>query len=69
MTWIILNNVTAHSTKDVQGIDTASEKLNETWSAISTRLYQQSQEEPQNESSDTEKSSGEVEDADFEEVK
>ena len=38
---------TAHSTKDVQAIDTASEKLNSTWGTISTRLYQETQSEPQ----------------------
>jgi molecular chaperone DnaK len=55
----------AHSSKDVEKIDETSNKLNETWQTISTRLYQQSQEEPQNESSGND----EVQDADFEEVK
>jgi len=35
----------AYSDKDVQKIDEASEKLNGTWSSISTKLYEQSQNE------------------------
>ena len=64
---------TAHSTKDVQAIDTASEKLNSTWGTISTRLYQESQseapQEPQvNTDTDT-GNGGDVEDTSYEEVK
>ena len=64
---------TAHSTKDVQAIDTTSEKLNSTWGTISTRLYQESQseapQEPQvNTDTDT-GNGGDVEDTSYEEVK
>ena len=59
----------AHSSKDVEKIDETSNKLNETWQTISTRLYQQSQEEPQNESATETSGNDEVQDADFEEVK
>jgi molecular chaperone DnaK len=58
---------TAHSSKDAQAIDTASEKLNSTWSTISTRLYQETQSEPQ--VSNTEGNGGDVEDTSYEEVK
>ncbi len=60
----------AHADQDVARIDETSQKLNESWNAISTRLYQESSQEPQNESTNTEPSgNGEVEDTDFEEVK
>jgi len=60
---------TAHSSKDAQAIDTASEKLNSTWGTISTRLYQESQSEPQvNTDTDT-GNGGDVEDTSYEEVK
>ena len=59
----------AHSSKNVEKIDETSNKLNETWQTISTRLYQQSQEEPQNESATETSGNDEVQDADFEEVK
>jgi molecular chaperone DnaK len=61
----------AHSEKDVTSIDETSNKLNETWQTISTRLYQQSQEEPQssNESTDNGNGGGDVEDTSYEEVK
>ena len=60
----------AHSEQDVTRIDAASEKLNESWNAISTRLYQESAQETQNESTNTEASGNEeVEDTDFEEIK
>jgi len=60
----------AHADKDVAKIDETSQKLNESWNAISTRLYQESSQETQNESTNTEASGdGEVEDTDFEEVK
>lgn len=56
----------AHSSQDVDKIDEASNKLNETWSGISTRLYQQSNES--NSSNDNPSDDG-VEDTSFEEVK
>ena len=60
----------AYTEQDIARIDATSEKLNESWNAISTRLYQESSQEPQNESTNTEPSgNGEVEDTDFEEVK
>jgi len=37
----------AHSQKDVTKVDEASNKLNETWGGISTRLYQQTETESQ----------------------
>ena len=59
----------AYTEQDVARIDATSEKLNESWNAISTRLYQESSQET-NESTNTEPSgNGEVEDTDFEEVK
>lgn len=54
----------AYDEKDIAKIDDASSKLNESWNAISTRLYQASGEAPSDAPSD-----GEVQDADFEEVK
>ncbi len=59
----------AYADKDVAKIDETSQKLNESWNAISTRLYQESA-QPQNESATTETGgNGEVEDTDFEEIK
>jgi len=59
----------AYADKDVAKIDEASQKLNESWNAISTRLYQESA-QPQNESSTAAPGgNGEVEDTDFEEIK
>ncbi len=58
----------AYSDKDVQKIDEASEKLNGTWSSISTKLYEQSQNE-QTTSETTNGGNDEVSDVDFEEVK
>jgi molecular chaperone DnaK len=60
---------TAHSTKDAQSIDTASEKLNSTWSTISTRLYQETQSEPQVNTDTDNGNGGDVEDTSYEEVK
>lgn len=57
----------AHSEKDVQKMDEASLKLNTTWSEISTKLYQQT-EQTQTEPSNND-GADEVQDADFEEVK
>ncbi len=58
----------AHSEKDIQRIDETSQKLNETWQTISTRLYQESQSEPQP-SNNTDNGNGDVEDTSYEEVK
>lgn len=57
----------AHSEKDITAIDEASQKLNSTWATISTRLYQETQSEPQ--ASNTESGNGDVEDTSYEEVK
>ena len=59
----------AHSDKNVERIDDASAKLNETWNDISTRLYQQSSEESTTGEAESKNGNDEVEDADFEEVK
>ena len=60
----------AHSSKDVEKIDETSNKLNETWQTISTRLYQQSQEDPQSSNESTDNgNAGDVEDTSYEEVK
>jgi len=37
----------AHSQKDVTKVDEATNKLNETWGGISTRLYQQTESQPE----------------------
>jgi len=58
----------AHSEKDVEAIDESSKKLNETWTSISTKLYQQSESTTESESTN-ESGNDEVQDADFEEVK
>jgi molecular chaperone DnaK len=58
----------AHSEKDVEAIDESSKKLNETWTSISTKLYQQSESTTEPESTN-ESGNDEVQDADFEEVK
>jgi len=57
----------AYADKNVDKIDEASEKLNESWNAISTRLYQESSQEAPVQ--DTPTADGEVQDTDFEEVK
>lgn len=54
----------AYDEKDIAKIDEASSKLNESWNAISTKLYQAS-----GEATSEAKSDDEVQDADFEEVK
>jgi molecular chaperone DnaK len=55
----------SYSEKDLQKIEIFSNELNETWGKISTKLYQQSETESSNVSSNP---SDEVQDADFEEV-
>ena len=57
----------AHVEQDVAKIDETSQKLNESWNAISTRLYQESS-QTQNDSNTEAGGNGEVEDTDFEEV-
>jgi molecular chaperone DnaK len=54
-----------HSDKNIEEIDSAMEKLNETWSKISTELYSQSS-KPENEPVNTE--DGGAQDVQFEEV-
>jgi len=56
----------AHSDKNIEEIEPAMTKLNETWSKISTELYSQAS-QPENESVNTE--DGSVQDVQFEEVK
>ena len=58
----------AHSSKELEKIEEASTKLNETWTAISTKLYQQSQAEQQ--APPTDNTGGDnVQDTSYEEVK
>lgn len=57
-----------HSNKEIEKIDEALKKLNETWSAISTKMYQATQEQPQPDA--TNPGSGDnVQDTSYEEVK
>ena len=58
----------AHSDEDVDSIDELTNKLNETWSTISTKLYQGETQNESNSNSESE-SSEDVEDVSFEEVK
>jgi molecular chaperone DnaK len=53
----------AHAEKDVDKIDEFTKKLGETWNVISTRLYQQSEEQPTNEGN-----SDDIQDVSYEEV-
>ena len=53
--------------KNLQEIDSAMNQLNETWSKISTELYQQTQSQDPTSSDNT--GEGGVEDVQFEEVK
>lgn len=55
----------AHSEKNLEKIDASTASLNEAWSQISTKLYQQSQEAPTSSDSNP---GDEIQDADFEEV-
>jgi molecular chaperone DnaK len=57
----------AHSSKDLENIGEASNKLNETWSKISTRLYQEGS--SATDSNTTDKPSEDTEDVSYEEVK
>lgn len=56
----------AYSSKDIDQIDVVSKKLNDTWAAISTRLYQQTSSSDNNNNTD---GNGDVEDTSYEEVK
>lgn len=58
----------AHSSKETEQIDEASKKLNDTWSAISTRMYQQNANESNNTNNDSGSQDGGVEDIPAEEV-
>jgi molecular chaperone DnaK len=59
----------AYTDKEVDKLDEAGSALNEAWSAISTRLYQESAQQPEQEPQGGQPEGGTVEDADFEEVK
>lgn len=62
----------AYADKEVDKLDEAGSALNEAWTAISTRLYQESAQEnaqPEQEPQGGQPEGGTVEDADFEEVK
>ena len=59
----------AHSSKEVSQIDESSKKLNDTWAAISTRLYQQQSNESNNTDSNSGNEDGDVQDTSYEEVK
>ncbi len=60
----------AHADADMAAIDTTSQKLNETWQKISTKMYQESSQQPQPEPQNGPSSAdGNVEDASCEEVK
>jgi len=58
----------AHENKDLDSIDSLMEDLQQSWSTISTKLYQQEQESNTEEGS-TDNTEQEVNDVDFEEVK
>lgn len=56
----------SHSSQDIEQIDQDLEKLNQTWSSISTKLYQESASSSENMS---EKNGDDTEDVSYEEVK
>ena len=58
----------ANSSKELEKIEETSKKLNDTWTAISTKLYQQSQTESQENPTDN-VSEDNVQDTSYEEVK
>jgi molecular chaperone DnaK len=58
----------AHQEKDIQRIDESINKLNETWSRISTRIYQQTQQDEQNPPQDN-GGKDNTQDVNYEEVK
>jgi molecular chaperone DnaK len=59
----------AHATKEVEKMDEASKKLNETWTAISTKLYQQSQAAGEQTTPSDNTGGDNVQDTSYEEVK
>jgi molecular chaperone DnaK len=59
----------AYADKEVDKLDEAGSALNEAWTAISTRLYQESAQQQEQEPQGGQPEGGTVEDADFEEVK
>jgi molecular chaperone DnaK len=60
----------AYSEKNLIEIDTAAQKLNETWQKVSTKMYQESQTaEPQTEPQNDSPHGDNIEDAPYEEVK
>ena len=59
----------AHATKEVEKMDEASKKLNETWTAISTKLYQQSQAAGEQTPPSDNTGGDNVQDTSYEEVK
>ena len=59
----------AHSSKEVSQIDESSKKLDDTWAAISTRLYQQQSNESNHTDSNSGNEDGDVQDTSYEEVK
>ena len=66
----LTNLKSAHSEKNLEKIDESTKNLSEAWSQISTKLYQQSQEESTTNSEGGDSGpNDEVQDADFEEVK
>ncbi len=59
----------AHSSKEIDQIDETSKKLNDTWSEISTRMYQESASNDSNNATNDSGNGGGVEDTPYEEVK
>ena len=59
----------AHSSKEISSIDEASQKLNEVWSQISTRLYQQGGTQNDGASTTTDSSTEGPQDVNYEEIK
>lgn len=60
----------SHTNKDINKIDESTKKLNETWNTISTKLYQESQQEqPQSEATNENKADDNIEDTSYEDVK
>lgn len=59
----------AHSSKEISSIDEASEKLNEAWAGISTRIYQSSNAQNDGATGTDNNSSDDTQDVNFEEVK
>ena len=59
----------AHESKDLDAIDTAMEKINTAWTAASEEMYKASQEEGAASSEQTDNTTDDVTDVEFEEVK